>query len=112
MVGRLLNFITRGSAMKYKFYVGIDWATRAHEVCIINDHCEVIERKEVVHSNNGLADMVDWLVKICSGKLEDLAIAIEVPRGAIVECLLERGFTVYSVNPKQLDRFRDRHTVA
>jgi transposase len=26
--------------------------------------------------------------------------------------LLERGFQVYAVNPKQLDRFRDRFTVA
>jgi len=29
-----------------------------------------------------------------------------------VETLLERGFVVYSINPKQLDRFRDRFTVA
>jgi hypothetical protein len=26
----------------------------------------------------------------------------------VVETLLERGFKVYSINPKQLDRFRDR----
>src|SRR5262249_19747826 len=36
----------------------------------------------------------------------------EVPHGPIVETLLERGFAVYAVNPKQLDRFRDRFTVA
>jgi transposase len=30
----------------------------------------------------------------------------------VVETLLERGFKVYSINPKQLDRFRDRFTVA
>jgi hypothetical protein len=37
-----------------------------------------------------------------------LAIAIEVPRGAIVETLTEHGFAVFSINPKQLDRFRRR----
>ena len=26
--------------------------------------------------------------------------------------MLERGFNVYSINPKQLDRFRDRFTVS
>jgi hypothetical protein len=26
--------------------------------------------------------------------------------------LLERGFAVYAINPKQMDRFRDRFTVA
>jgi len=39
-------------------------------------------------------------------------VAIETPHGPIVEALLERGFNVYSINPKQLDRFRDRFTVA
>jgi len=32
--------------------------------------------------------------------------------GPIVEALLERGYNVYSINPKQLDRFRDRFTVS
>ena len=33
-------------------------------------------------------------------------------RGAVVATLMEQGLAVYAVNPKQLDRFRDRHTVA
>ena len=32
-------------------------------------------------------------------------------QGLVVEALLERGFCVYGINPKQLDRFRDRFTV-
>ena len=32
----------------------------------------------------------------------------EVPRGPVVESLMERGFEVHSINPKQLDRFQDR----
>jgi len=35
-----------------------------------------------------------------------------VPHGPIVETLLERGFNVYAINPKQLDRFRDRFSPA
>jgi len=31
-----------------------------------------------------------------------------MPRGPVVESLMERGFAVHSINPKQLDRFRDR----
>jgi hypothetical protein len=38
-----------------------------------------------------------------------MAIAIEVPHGTLVEELLELGFSVCSINPKQLDRFRDRY---
>ena len=37
-----------------------------------------------------------------------VGVAIKVPRGPVVESLMERGFAVYPINPKQLDRFRDR----
>jgi hypothetical protein len=46
------------------------------------------------------------------GDFGRIAVAIEVPRGAVVESLLEKGAAVFAINPKQLDRFRDRHTVA
>jgi Transposase len=42
----------------------------------------------------------------------EIHVAIETPHGPIVEALLERGFSVYSINAKQLDRFRDRFTVS
>ena len=38
--------------------------------------------------------------------------AIEVPHGPVVDALLDRGFIVYAINPKQLDRLRDRFSVA
>src|SRR5947207_15592455 len=41
-----------------------------------------------------------------------IAVAIEVPHGAVVDALLEHGCHVFAINPKQLDRFRDRHAVA
>jgi hypothetical protein len=30
----------------------------------------------------------------------------------VVETLLERGFNAHAINPKQMDRFRDRFTSA
>ena len=53
-----------------------------------------------------------WLWTLSAGQPQRVAVAIEVPRGAIVEGLVERGFHVFAINPKQLDRFRDRHSVA
>ena len=38
--------------------------------------------------------------------------AIEVPHGPVVDTLIDRGFVVYAINPKQLDRLRDRFSVA
>jgi hypothetical protein len=43
---------------------------------------------------------------------EVIGVAIEMTQGPVVEALSQRGFCVYGINPKQLDRFRDRFTVA
>ena len=58
-----------------EWFVGVDWGSEAHQVCIID-------------------------------------VAIEVPHGPVVEALMEHGFVVHSLNPKQLDRFRDRFSPA
>jgi transposase len=37
-----------------------------------------------------------------------IAVGLETPHGLLVDTLLEQGFDVFAINPKQLDRFRDR----
>jgi transposase len=98
--------------VEYEVYVGVDWATQKHAVCATNAKREVLGEREFEHSGAGLAQMCDWLLAFGSGEAARIAVSIEVPRGPIVETLLERGFHVYALNPKQLDRFRDRHSVA
>ena len=57
--------------------------------------------------------MAAWLMAT-SGAAEpsQIHVAIEVPHGPVVETLIERGFKVHAINPKQMDRFRDRFTLA
>ncbi len=52
--------------------------------------------------------MADWIVKLTAAEPEDVAVAIEVPHGPVTESLQGRGFGVHSINPKQMDRYRDR----
>jgi transposase len=92
-----------------QLFVGIDWATEAHQVCIVNNRNEILYERVVQHSGQVVAEFIDWLIDLCGGDTSRLCLAIEVPRGALVETLMERGLVVYSINPKQLDRFRDRH---
>ena len=72
----------------------------------------VIGERWIEHSGDSLAELVDWLRQQTGDFPPSLAAAIEVPRGAVVETLLEHGFAVFSINPKQLDRFRDRYSPA
>jgi transposase len=95
-----------------EWFVGIDWATDAHEVCIEDRAGHISERCDVKHTAPALQAFVDALHDRAQGDPARVAIGIEVPRGALVELCVERGFAVYAINPKQVDRFRDRFTVA
>jgi transposase len=65
------------------------------------------------HGGEGIAQLLDWLSQITSeADPGTVAVALEAPRAASIDALLERGYSVYSINPKQLDRFRDRFSVA
>ena len=72
-----------------------------------------VGEKVFKHGGEGLAAMADWL--IATSGADDpvqIRIAIEVPHGPVVETLIERGFMVHAINPKQMDRFRDRFSPA
>src|SRR5271168_5132227 len=93
-------------------YVGVDWGVEFHQACILDAHGEKICQRRIEHSGPGMLEFCDFLQALTHGEASALAVAIEVPRGPIVEALLEYNYAVFSINPKQLDRFRDRHTVA
>lgn len=97
---------------EYDFIVGIDWAYEAHQVCVVDRDGSVQAERVIPHRGASITSFIDWLLTIAGQRADRVAVAIEVPRGALVEMLVDRGLTVYTINPKQLDRFRDRHTVA
>lgn len=93
-------------------FVGVDWATTLHAVCILDADGNILTTKEVRHHATDLATLCDELSAQVNRQPSRVHVAIEVPHGAVVDTLLERGFAVYSINPKQLDRFRDRFSAA
>jgi hypothetical protein len=95
-----------------KWLVGIDWGSQEHVVSLCDGTGQKIGQRKFPHGGAGLSDMIAWLLRASGGKPGEIHVAIETPHGPIVEALLERGFNVYSINPKQLDRFRDRFTVS
>ena len=98
--------------MPYRLLVGVDWATTSHQVCVLDPDGTILWELVVEHRAADVASFVDEVIQQAGGRAEHVAVAIERPRGALVETFLERRLHVYSLNPKQLDRFRDRHTVA
>lgn len=96
----------------FLFFVGIDWATEKHQVCVLDREGTPRGERQVPHSGSGLLQFLLWLQQQTQVPAEQVAIAIEMPSGAIIETLVEHNYQAFSLNPKQLDRFRDRHSVA
>ena len=96
-----------------QWYVGVDWASESHHVFLTDADGRKIAERVFKHGGEGLAEMAAWLIA-ASGAAEasQIQVAIEVPHGPVVETLVERGFRVHAINPKQMDRFRDRFTLA
>lgn len=95
----------------FVLWVGIDWATEEHQVCGVDGQGAKLFEWSVRHAGGDISGFVERLIAQVGGRAEQVAVAIETPRGSIVESLVERGVAAFSINPKQLDRFRDRHTV-
>jgi transposase len=93
------------------WFAAVDWGSAQHQACILDRGGAIAGERAFPHGGAGLAALCDWLVSI-AGDAGAVAVAIEVPHGPVVDALLERGFAVHAINPKQLDRLRDRFSVA
>src|SRR5215212_6683643 len=93
------------------WYAAVDWGSEQHQACLLDAAGAVVGERSFRHDGAGLTTLCDWLVSV-AGDARALAVAIEVPHGPVVDALLDRGFAVYAINPKQLDRLRDRISVA
>lgn len=95
-----------------RLWVGIDLGSQAHQVCVLDDQRKVVLERIVEHSGAALTALADELIAMAGGRPDAIQATTETPQSAVVETLLERGVKVFAINPKQLDRFRDRHSVA
>ena len=94
--------------MELAWFVGVDWGSQTHQACVIDVAGKLLGERAFEHGGQGLSEMADWVVSFAAGAADQVGVAIETPRGPVVESLMERGFAVHAINPKQLDRFRDR----
>jgi transposase len=96
---------------KKRWFAGVDWGSEKHQVCLLDGAGAVVGERAFRHDGAGLTALCDWLVSL-AGDAGAVAVAIEVPHGPVVDALLDRRFAVHAINPKQLDRLRDRFSVA
>lgn len=90
-----------------RYYLGVDWADQSHQLYVSDESGRKIKEHKVQNTLEGLAELGRWLDESRQNGIE-LWAAIEKPHGRIVDFLLDHGVVVYPVNPKAVDRARDR----
>src|SRR2546429_986590 len=97
-----------GDAMR--FSVGIDWASAAHAVCILDQTGRVHWQGAVPHTADGLADLLARLRRF--RRRGSLRVALERPSGLLVDTLLDAGLEVVPIHPNALKASRPRYSAA
>lgn len=96
----------------FRLHVGIDWGSQSHVVEITDADGSRRATLTIEHDACAIASLLDTLADLSRHRLDLVAVAIETPRGPVVEALVERGCQVFVCHPKQLSRFRDRYSMA
>ena len=88
-----------------EFFVGIDWASATHAVCVQNSAGRRVAAFTVEHTAAGLAGLLRRLAGL--GTPENMPVGIERPDGRLVDILLEAGHPVVPVKPNAIKTWRD-----
>jgi transposase len=84
-------------------YAGFDWAKNHHDIVIVDRTGKIVADFQIEHSGSGWQS---WRERIAA--YPALAVAIETNQGAAIEQLLESHCTLYPVQPKSAQRYRER----
>jgi transposase len=87
-------------------FVGIDWAKRAHELCVVDAEGAIVERFAFKHSEQGIDAALERLAKL--GDPSELPVAIERPDGLLVGRLIEAGHPIVPIHPNAFHAARAR----
>lgn len=86
---------------------GVDWATDAHAVCVVDVSGHPVEEFDVAHTAEGLGQLCRRLIKRGT-----VRVAIERPDGPVVDALMEAGLEVVVVSSRSVKALRERYGTA
>lgn len=91
-------------------YVGVDWASEEHAICVLGVDGRKKSSFMVAHSRNGLAELVKRLERL--GPAGRVPVGIERPDGRLVDALLAAGHPVVAVSPNAIKAWREGEVVS
>lgn len=92
-------------ARDFAFYVGIDWASAKHDLCVVDAGGRLVQQQSLEHGTGTIDDWVGELVRRADGR--PVAIILEQTRGALIYALMNReNVCLFPINPQQFAAYR------
>jgi transposase len=88
---------------QHTHFVALDWANDHHDIVVVDRLGAIAAEFRFAHSATGWEEFTEKM-KPYAG----VPIALETSSGPAVDQLLQRGWSVYPVNPKAAERYRER----
>ena len=85
------------------YVAALDWARAHHDVVLIDRLGQIKETTHFEHTADGWQSF-----QSLARRYPQLPVAVETSHGTVVEQLFAAGVTVYPINPKAAERYRER----
>jgi transposase len=95
-------------------FVGDDWAEDHHDVEVQDEAGRRLGKAKLQEGIAGIARLHELIAEHLeqNAEAEQVVIGIETDRGPWVQALLAAGYQVWAINPLQVARYRERHSVS
>ena len=95
-------------------FVGDDWSEGYHDVELMDATGRRLAKARLPEEVAGMARLHAMIGEALGEDAEvaEVAVGIETDRGPWVAALVAAGYTVYGINPLQVARYRERHSVS
>lgn len=87
---------------------GIDWAQAHHDIAVMDEHSQVLDRLRIDTGMSGYVRLMELLAEHAED-VRTIPVAIETDKNLLVVALQGAGLVVHAINPRALARYRERH---
>jgi transposase len=95
-------------------FVGDDWAEAHHDVELMDATGRRLAKARLPEGVVGMARLHAMIAEALGEDVEEAEVLVgtETERGPWVAALIAAGYRVYAINPLQVSRYRERHSVS
>ena len=95
-------------------FVGDDWSEDHHDIEVQDEARRVLARARLPEGVSGIDRLHTIIAEHTADDAVDLevAVGIETERGPWVQALVASGYRVHAINPLQVARYRELHSIS